>query len=98
MLPGRFCFTGGVNNDEQDTRYVKPSQKATPAKADHAHEYIRPFAMMHTRRFDGTVSPEKHKFSLPAACVECGHVKRRNPSNVVEVEITPAEYNLLKNN
>lgn len=87
-----------MDNDEQDTRYVKPSQKATPTKADHAHEYIRPYAMMHTRRFDGTISPEKHKFFLPASCVECGHVKRRNSSNVVEVDITPAEYKLLKNN
>ena len=72
----------GRNNDEQD----------------HAHEYIRPFAMMHILRFDGTISPDKYKFSLPASCVECGHVKRRNPSSVVEVEISPAEYKSLKNN
>lgn len=86
--------------DEDNTRYVKPSQKVTPKKTDHKHEYIQPYAMMYLRRFDGTLSTEKYKFTLPAQCVECGHVKERNinPSKVVEVEISPTEYKRWKTN
>ena len=83
---------------EADTRYVKPARKVTPSKADHAHEYIRAVTYMHMRRFDGSVSAEKHRYTLRDECVICGHrYVGRNPK-AVEVEITPAEYRARENN
>ena len=83
--------------DENPTPYVKPSRKATPPKADHTHEYVRPFTMVYLRRFDGTLlTADKHKLYLPVSCVVCGATKRRGARNVVEVEISFSEYRSLK--
>jgi hypothetical protein len=83
---------------EIDTKYQKTSQKSTPIKADHKHEYISPFAMMHIRRFDGTITKDKYKFSIRPKCVICGHTPRRVGKNrvVIEVEVSPKEYRQLK--
>ena len=75
--------------DENPTRYVKPSQKATPPKANHAHEYVRPFTLARTPL--GT-----YRLYLPVACVVCGGTKRRGARDVVEVEISLSEYRSLK--
>ena len=82
---------------EIPTRYVKPSRKATPAKADHAHEYVRVVTWNRIRRFNGSVSAEKYKFALPVACLVCGYVKRRvrNPE-AVEVEVSPQEFQQIE--
>lgn len=77
--------------DENPTPYVKPSQKATPPKADHAHEYVRPFILL-----DGMLTTNKHKLTLPASCVVCGAVKRRGARDVVEVEVSLSEYRRLR--
>jgi hypothetical protein len=83
-------------DDEQDVRYVKGSQKTPPTKADHKHEYIRPFAMLRLRRFDGTVTEEKYKSYLRASCVECGYVRRTWNHDALEVEVSPEEYRRLR--
>lgn len=80
---------------EQETPHVKGSQKATPPKADHKHEYFRTIAWNYIRRFNGTVSDTKYKFSLPATCIDCGHVNRKAYSTAVEIEVTPKEYRKL---
>ena len=82
---------------EIPTRYVKPSRKATPAKADHAHEYVRVVTWNRVQRFGGSVSVEKHKFVLPVACLVCGHVKLRVRNlEVVEVEVSLQEFQQIK--
>ena len=82
---------------EIPTRYVKPSRRATPVKADHAHEYVRVVTWNRIRRFDGSVSVEKYKFDLPVACLVCGHVKRRaRNSEAVEVEVSLQEFQQIK--
>lgn len=81
----------------QETRYVKKSVKATPRKANHAHDYIRVVAWMRFRRFDGSMSEAPIKFSLPPKCADCGATKRWSRSlNCIEVEVSPQEYNRLK--
>lgn len=76
--------------DEKPTPYVKPSQKATPPKANHAHEYVRPFTVVPTARGN------TYRLTLPASCVVCGAVKRRGARDVVEVEVSLSEYRRLK--
>ena len=83
--------------DENDTRYVKTSRKVTPPKADHKHEYVRAVTYMYIRRFDGSVTEDKHRFTAPDVCVECGH-RSRSRTEAVEVEVSPAEYLKIKNN
>ena len=76
--------------DETPTPYVKPSRKATPPKADHTHEYVRPFTVVAT--FRGNT----YRLFLPVACVVCGWTKRRGARDVVEIEISFSEYRSLK--
>ena len=80
--------------DELETPYKKGSQKKTPPKADHQHEYVRPYAMNYMRYFDGSISKVKYKFTLPVECIECGYSPRRVGKRrvVVDVEITPKEF------
>lgn len=86
-----------MQTDYENTPHVKGSQTQTPKKADHKHEYIRPFYMNRIRRFDGSITAEKYKFTLPVECVECGHVKRRAKSGTyTEVEISVREGHRLK--
>ena len=82
--------------DENPTPYVKPSQKATPRKANHAHEYVRPFTLARLIRFDGTLTTDRHKLTLTVSCIVCGAVKRRGARDVVEVEVSLSEYRRLK--
>ena len=77
--------------DELEPPYKKGSQKKTPPKADHQHEYVRPFYMNRIRRFDGTVTAEKHKFRCKTVCIQCGFSPRRWKVDAVEVEITVRE-------
>lgn len=82
---------------EQETRHVKKAVKDTPPKADHKHEYVRAFTMSRIRRFDGSVTEEKYKFSLPPECIECGFQKpRARGIKCTEVEVTFREYKRLK--
>lgn len=79
------------------TPHRKGSQKVTPRKADHQHEYVRGFTMMYLRRFDNTLSTEKYKFTTPVKCIVCGHAPARHRGrDIVEVEISPKEYRALK--
>ena len=82
--------------DEENVRHKKSSTKVTPTKADHKHSYIRPFTMSHVRRFNGTISTEKYKFSLKDRCVDCGRTSRRRRNEALEVEISLKEYRRLK--
>lgn len=86
-----------MDTDEQNTRYVKGSQRSTPKKADHEHEYIQVVTWQYIRYGDGTVSERKHRFSLPPECVVCGATKRLSRRLAcVEVEVTWAEFNTIK--
>ena len=86
-------------NDENPTPYVKASNAVTPTKAKHAHEYIRVFKMDYVSLGPGYPrSTGKHKISLSATCTICGNVKRRGATNVVEVEVSPAEYRAIRDN
>ena len=76
--------------DENPTPYVKPSRKVTPPKADHAHEYVRPFTVVATSRGN------TYRLFLPVSCVVCGAVKRRGARDVVEVEVSLSEYRRLR--
>lgn len=80
---------------EQETRYIKAADKTVPAKADHLHEYVRPYAMNYLRRFDGSISERKYKFTLVPRCIECGHTRRMNKT-AVEVEVSVKEYHRIK--
>lgn len=83
--------------DYGDTPHVKASQTKTPTKANHKHEYIRPFYMNYIRRFDGSVSEKKHKFDLPVECVECGAVKKRaRTGTYTEVEVSVREGHKMR--
>lgn len=82
---------------EQETRYVKKAVKATPRKANHAHNYIRVVTWMPVRRLDGSESKAKYMFSLTPKCADCGATKRWSRNlNCIEVEVSPQEYNRLK--
>lgn len=82
---------------EEETPYVKSSRKPTPPKANHKHEYFRYVAWNRIRRFDGSITTEKYKFSLPAMCIDCGHIHRKAYSTAVEIEVSPKEFRRLKN-
>lgn len=81
--------------DETETPYRKSTKKPTPQKADHPHEYVTIFAMSPIRRFNGTISKEKYKFSMKPTCIRCGHTVPRRKSSL-EVEVTPQEYARIK--
>lgn len=82
---------------DQDTPYVKTSQKPTPPKADHKHEYVRVVMWNRIRRFDGTITEQKYKFYIPDTCIECGHSPRgRRKKHAVEVEVTPREFHRIE--
>jgi hypothetical protein len=81
--------------EDAETPYVKGSQRVTPPKADHKHEYFRVVTYSYIRRFDGTRSAEKHKFTQPATCINCGHKLRKVPKKIEEVEVSVTEYNRL---
>lgn len=81
---------------ENDTPYVKGSTRTTPSKADHRHEYVRAVTYMRVRRFDGSVSAEKYRFTAPDECIICGHRSRRR-TEAVEVEVSPVEFRKIKN-
>lgn len=84
-------------DDYTETPYMKPSQREVPKKADHKHEYIRPFYMNRFRRFDGSITEEKYKFELPVQCVICGAVKKRaKPGTYIEVEVSVQEGHKLR--
>lgn len=80
---------------ELETPYAKGSQKATPPKADHKHEYFRAITYMRIRRFNGTITDTKYQFSLPAECIDCGHHNRKVYSTALEIEVSPREYKKL---
>jgi len=80
---------------EEETPHVKASQKSAPPKADHKHEYFRYVMHNRIRRFNGTISTEKYKFSLPAECIDCGHKNRKAYFTAVEVEVSVKEYHKL---
>lgn len=80
---------------QEETPYVKSSQKVTPPKANHKHEYFRYVTWNRIRRFNGTITEEKYKFSLPAMCIDCGHIHRKAYSTAVEIEVSVKEYNKL---
>lgn len=81
---------------ENETPYVKKSQKSSPPKTDHKHEYISIFTRMRIRRMDGSITQEKYKFYLPTRCIDCGHTNKKAYLKAVEVEVTPAEYRKMK--
>ena len=84
---------------EVDTAYRKTKKKSSPQKATHKHAYLVIFTMNHIRRFDGSISKETYKFSLPPECVDCGHVVRRTKRmarEIVEVEVSPSEFAKIK--
>ena len=77
--------------DEQDTRHKKTAVRKTVKKADHQHEYVRPFYMNRIRRFDGTVTEEKYKILCKTVCIQCGFSPRRWKGDAMEVEISVRE-------
>lgn len=81
---------------EEETPYVKGSQKTAPPKSDHKHEYFKIITWNRIRRFNGTITDVKYKFSLPATCIDCGHVNRKAYSSAIEIEVTPKEYRKIK--
>lgn len=84
-------------SDFDNTPHYKGSKRqGSPPKADHEHEYIRPYAMLHKRRFDGTLTAETFKTSLIQYCTICDHAPRRNNREAVEVEVDPKEFWRLK--
>lgn len=81
-----------MNDGYTDTPHTKGSTATPPPKADHKHEYIRPFYMARIRRFDGTISENSYKFELSVVCTVCDHVKRRARSGTyTEVEVSMKE-------
>jgi hypothetical protein len=85
--------------EDDNTPYVKGSQKVTPKKTDHKHEYIRPFYMNRIRRFDGTITTDKYKFTLPIECVICGNIKKRaRRGTYTEIEVSVTEGHKLRKN
>lgn len=62
-------------------------------KSDHAHEYIRPYAMLPFRPFPNEPLREE-PFHTKAHCLVCGQVKN-NPKtrrDALEIEISKKEY------
>lgn len=82
--------------DEVETPYVKGSQRETPPKADHKHEYVRPIMFNRIRRFDGTITSQKYKFWLPERCIDCGHRRRHWHTDVIEVELSVREFHKMR--
>lgn len=84
-------------SDFDNTPHYKGSKRqGPPPKADHKHEYIRPYAMLYMRRFNGTITSEKYSFSLAPYCTICDYSPRKPMKQVVEVEVTPQEFWELK--
>lgn len=81
---------------EQETKHVKGSQKTTPPKADHKHEYYRIITFNRIRRFDGTITTEKYKFHLPTRCIDCGHRNSNAYHTAIEVEVSVREFKKLE--
>lgn len=77
---------------EVATPYYKGSQKTTPPKADHKHEYVIVFCKQRIRRFDDTITTEKYTFPLPPECIDCGHVNNGVRKQAVWIEVTPQEW------
>lgn len=83
---------------EVDTKYVKKSQKVTPTKTNHKHEYISFVTYNHVQRTNGSVSEEKYRFATRPECKTCGNTRRRGKiKDVTEIEVTPREYKKLQN-
>ena len=73
--------------DEPETPYNKGSQKKTPPKSDHQHEYVRVFKWVYLKNLD-----RKIKFHLSAECVNCGNIRRKWNTECIEVEVTAKEW------
>lgn len=81
---------------DNDTKYVKPSSKKTPPKANHRHEYFRYVTWARIVRFDGSISDERYKRGGKITCIDCGNIRRyKGRVDFEEIEVSVKEFKQL---